>query len=42
MDTEEFWCLVGDRVQTHFLYHTSLTKDQFKKIKKKIIDSEKE
>jgi len=36
MDTGMFWGLVGDRVQTWFLYHTILTKEQFKEICKKV------
>ena len=41
MDSETFWCLVGDRVQCWFLYETNLTKEQFKDLKKKIIDEAK-
>ena len=36
MDTELFWNLVGDRVQTWFLYHSILTKEQFNKIKEEV------
>ena len=32
MDSELFWGKVGDKVQSHFLYHTTLTKEQFKEI----------
>lgn len=36
MDAELFWLMVGDRVQTWFLYHSTLTKEQFKEICNKI------
>lgn len=36
--TELFWCMVGDYVQTHFLYHTILTKEQFENLTKKVHD----
>jgi len=36
MDTELFWSIVGDRVQSWFLYHIVLTKEQFIDICKKV------
>jgi len=33
--SELFWCMVGDRVQSHFLYKKNLTEEEFKKIKQK-------
>ena len=36
MDSELFWMLVGNKVQTHFLYYRILTEDEFKEILIKI------
>ena len=33
--TELFWCMVGDKVQSYFLYKKNLTEEEFKEIKKK-------
>ena len=32
MDSELFWCLVGDKIQSWFLYNSILTKKQFKEL----------
>ena len=41
MDIEFFWCLVGNRVQSHFLYSDVLTIEEFKEICKKIREKKK-
>ena len=30
--TEEYWCMIGDRVMTHFLYHSMLSLKEFNDI----------
>ena len=36
VESELFWCIVGDRVQTHFLYKTVLSKEEFQNIKLRV------
>lgn len=38
VESELFWCVVGDRVQSWFLYKSFLTEEQFKKIKKEVMN----
>jgi len=35
--TDLYWCMVGDRVATHFLYKNSLSKFQFNLICEEVV-----